>query len=103
MTSQAADSVQVERARKKLRKQMIVEEKQVTAAALSEVGRCISHWIARHADDRVSLKTKNITLFDNNCYPFKTQSKYIFKLLHKLKTQLAKKESLQGFKGRITT
>ena len=101
MTTKATDSVQVERARKKLQKQMILEQKQVTAAALSEVGGCISRWITRHADDRVSLKKKTVTLFNGNKTPAKTQNKYILKLLHKLKTQFAKTESLTPFKGRI--
>jgi hypothetical protein len=102
MSSKAKESPQVQHARKKLKSQLATEEKRVTDAALDRMRESIVSWLDRHADDRVPLVSKVFTVFDENRHPAKVRSKYVYRLLHQLKTQIAKKESLKIFRGRIS-
>jgi hypothetical protein len=60
------ESVQVRRAREKLKKRMDAIEKKITAQALEKKSLEIHQWIAKHASDRVILYAKDISLFDEN-------------------------------------
>jgi hypothetical protein len=62
----ADESQKTRKVREKLVKYWADMEKQVTNDALQETTVEIHQWIARHAPDRVSLKSKNICLFDEN-------------------------------------
>lgn len=62
----AQESPQTRRAREKLRKRLEAAEKKVTSQALKESSHDIHRWISRHARARVTLKEKNICLFDEN-------------------------------------
>lgn len=62
----AKESIQTQRAREKLKKQLQDVEKKITSEALHEKSQEIHQWIARHAHVRVTLKDKNISLFDEN-------------------------------------
>ena len=60
------ESVQVAKAREKLKKRMEDVEKNVTAQALEKKSMEIHRWISMNASDRVVLHKKNISLFDEN-------------------------------------
>ena len=104
MASKAAESLQVQKARKKLEKKMISEQKQLNIAAIEQMKRAIQIWITRHQTDRVSLQQKTVELFDENQHSAKTKSKYISHLLHKLRKEAitTPKKPLKLLKGRIT-
>jgi hypothetical protein len=54
------------KARNKLKKRLGVLDKQVTEQALEQKTDEIHRWISKHANDRVVLKKKSISLFDSN-------------------------------------
>ncbi len=62
----AEESQKTRKVREKLVKYWSDIDSQVTEKALEEKSAEIQQWIARHAQDRVSLKSKNISLFDEN-------------------------------------
>jgi hypothetical protein len=62
----AEESAKTRKAREKLRRQLETLEKKVTPQALEKKAIEIQRWIARHAATRVALKTKSISLFDEN-------------------------------------
>lgn len=89
------ESIQIKRARRKLKKQLQEEEKQITPQALQKMSQSIHQWISRHSDDRIQLKDKNITLFDANQHSAKIKSKFIDSLLKELskENELSKSDS----------
>ena len=62
----AEESPKTRKAREKLKKQLDAFEKKITPQALEKKAIEIQRWIARHASHRVALKTKSISLFDEN-------------------------------------
>jgi hypothetical protein len=62
----AEESLKTLKAREKLKKQFDAFDKQITPQALEEKAAEIHRWIARRAQFRVVLKTKSISLFDEN-------------------------------------
>jgi hypothetical protein len=62
----APESAKVRKAREKLLRHWSDLEKMITPEALQEKTDEIHRWIARHAHQRVHLKNKNISLFDEN-------------------------------------
>ena len=62
----AEESAKTRKAREKLKRQLDALEKKVTPQALEKKAIEIQRWIARHASNRVALKTKSISLFDEN-------------------------------------
>ena len=62
----ASESDKTIKARVKLKKQLEKVDRQVTQEALKRKVQEIHHWISRHAHNRVVLKSKNISLFDEN-------------------------------------
>jgi len=62
----AEESAKTRRAREKLKKQLDAVEKKITPQALQKKSIEIHRWIARHAPHRVVLRTKTISLFDEN-------------------------------------
>ena len=62
----APESSKTRKAREKLQKHWSDLEKKITPEALKEKTDEIHRWIARHAHQRVHLKNKNISLFDEN-------------------------------------
>lgn len=102
MTSKATESLQVQKARKKLEKKLISEQKQLNIAAIEQMKRAIQIWISRHQTERVTLQEKTVELFDENQHSAKTRSKYVVHLLHKLRKETPPKKTLKPLKGRIT-
>ncbi len=64
--SLAEESHKTRKAREKLKKKFSLLDKKVTSHELEKKTIEIQRWIARHAGDRVVLKDKNISLFDEN-------------------------------------
>lgn len=62
----AEESIKTQKAREKLKKQFAALDQKITPQALEKKTIEIHRWIARHAASRVTLKTKNISLFDEN-------------------------------------
>lgn len=62
----AQESVKTKKTREKLRRHWSDLEKRITPEALQETTDEIHRWIARHAHQRIHLKNKNISLFDEN-------------------------------------
>jgi hypothetical protein len=62
----ADESPKTRKAREKLKRQLDAFDKKVTPQALEKKAIEIQRWIARHASHRVALKSKSISLFDEN-------------------------------------
>ncbi|MBS3904281.1 MAG: hypothetical protein KGZ39_03020 [Simkania sp.] len=62
----APESAQTQRAREKLRRYFDDLDKKITRQALEKKSVEIHRWIARHAHHRVVLRSKTISLFDEN-------------------------------------
>ncbi len=86
----ADESQKTRKVREKLVKYWDGIEGQVTPEALEEKTVEIREWIARHAQDRVSFKSKNISLFDANQNTAKL-SKKVVELAEQLKCELGYK------------
>lgn len=97
----AKESAQVLKARKKLMQQMAEENEHITAQALDKIRKSIHYWIARHAGERIDLKSKEITLFDENRHSVGPQNKYILNLLQSLQSGRKTKRSSTKLIGRV--
>jgi len=62
----ANESLKTQKAREKLQKRLEVIDAQITKEAIDKKASEIQRWIARNASNRVSLKDKSISLFDEN-------------------------------------
>ncbi len=62
----ADESPKTRKAREKLKRKFDAFDKKVTPQALEKKVIEIQRWIARHASNRVALKIKSISLFDEN-------------------------------------
>jgi|688.fasta_scaffold25629_9 hypothetical protein len=87
----ANESPQILKARRKLQKQIDAENSKITAHALQRMAKTIEFWLDRHKRERVKLKDKSITLFDENRHPAKTQSKFVNHLLKNLQQEITPK------------
>lgn len=83
----AEESEKTKRARQKLKRRLEMIEQQVTPKALEKKSIEIHRWIARHAAQRVVLRTKAISLFDENKNTAET-SRRIAKLAETLQKEL---------------
>ena len=62
----AEESLKTKKAREKLLKRMQELDDKITKEALDRKSIEIHRWISRHADQRVTLRDKTISLFDEN-------------------------------------
>ena len=62
----AEESPKTRKAREKLKRQLEALDKKITPQALEKKTIEIQRWIARHASNRIALKSKSISLFDEN-------------------------------------
>lgn len=62
----AEESPKTQKAREKLKRQFDAFDKKITPHALEKKTIEIQRWISRHASHRVALKSKSISLFDEN-------------------------------------
>lgn len=101
MAIKAKESRQVEKARRKLKLQIQEEHQLVTEAALHKVSQDIKNWISRHAEERIKLKQKDISLFDENQHSAKIHSRYVKHLLQELVKPLSHPTE-SNLEGRVT-
>ncbi|NGX37253.1 MAG: hypothetical protein K1000chlam2_00407 [Chlamydiae bacterium] len=62
----AEESLKTKKAREKLLKRFETMDAKITKEALERKTIEIHRWISRHADRRITLKDKTISLFDEN-------------------------------------
>ncbi|MDN3506177.1 MAG: hypothetical protein P0S96_03005 [Simkaniaceae bacterium] len=62
----AEESLKTKKAREKLQKRLESMDAQITKEAIDRKSIEIHRWISRHADRRIALKDKEISLFDEN-------------------------------------
>lgn len=62
----AEESLKTKKAREKLKKRLESMDTQITREAIDRKSIEIHRWISRHADRRIALKDKEISLFDEN-------------------------------------
>lgn len=62
----AEESLKTKKAREKLKKRLEILDAKITKEALAKKSIEIHKWISRHADNRIQLKEKSISLFDEN-------------------------------------
>jgi hypothetical protein len=60
------ESLKTKKAREKLKKKLQSMDEKFTKEALNKKSIEIHRWISRHADRRVILREKSISLFDEN-------------------------------------
>ena len=101
MTSNAKESKQVEKARKKLKLRIQKEHELATEAALQKVSTDIKNWISRHSQERIKLRQKGINLFDENRHPAKVHSHYVKHRLQELAKSIPPKTE-NSLDGRVT-
>lgn len=101
MVVKAKESPQVQKARKKIKQQLAAAEQRINDEALREMRLVIQRQIARHHSERIDLKSKVVTLFDENKHPAKSESKFVNRLLKDLK-QPPKTKKKGELEGRIT-
>ena len=80
MSLMAEESEQVKRARRKLKRKMEEEDREITPEALERVVEEIYLWISKHSGERLSLKDQNISLFDENQHVSKISNRSIARL-----------------------
>lgn len=95
------ESRQVKKVRQKLEKVLEEEHKHFNTEELAGVKHTIYQWIARHQPERVTIKNKSFTLFDENQHPSALQSQYVQSLMEDLKKGLSKKEKRGKLSGRV--
>lgn len=100
MVAKAKESAQVEKARRRLARKIAKEEKRMTNEALRQMALVIEGQLARHASERINLKSKEIELFDANRHPAVVKSRFVSQLLSELKAG-GKAEETGKLKGRI--
>ena len=96
----AEESAKTRKAREKLKKQLAAFEKKITPQALQKKTIEIHRWIERHASNRIALKSKSISLFDENQNAAKLSQK-IAHLADQMKIEVSKVSavSYEGFWG----
>ncbi len=62
----AEESEKTKKTREKLRKRLEEMDQGITPQALKRKSSEIHRWIARHARERIALRSKSISLFDEN-------------------------------------
>lgn len=100
--NKAPESYQVQKARKKLIKQIEKEKKLVSQKTINQMKLAIQIWIKRHESERVPLQDRPIRLFDENAHSAQTKSKYVADLMQTLRGSRQKEsKETKTLTGRI--
>lgn len=99
MSIKAKESLQIQKARKKIKEQLKAADKRMNPQALQNMSRLIKEQLSRQKADRIDLKNRQIISFDENQHPAKTESKFIAKLMHQIQHGTLSLES--DLEGRI--
>lgn len=100
MSDKAKESAQVQKARKKIKDQLADAEKRINPEALHEMARIIQLQLSRRSSERINLKNKTVTLFDENQHSAKTESKFVNRLLKQIKQKIID-PSYKQLEGRV--
>ncbi len=100
MATKAEESYQVQKARRKLEKQLQEENKLINEKAIEQMKKAMAIWLQRHKDVRVKLHER-LELFDENRHSAKSKSKFVAQLTKKLQKPPAKPKPLKPLAGRI--
>lgn len=95
MTAKAKESIQIEKARKKIKQQLQKADQKINPEALQATSRLIREQLQRKKAGRIDLKNRQIISFDENKHPAKTESKFVIKLIQQIK-QGNNKNDLEG-------
>lgn len=101
MSTKAKESAQIQKARKKIERNLQTADKQVNPEALNKMGRLIQEQLKRHKADRISLKKRQIIAFDENQHSAAVKSHFILNLIKTIKHAKAPKKT--DLEGRITS
>lgn len=100
MSTKAEESYQVQKARKKLEKQLQEEHKLINDKAIDQMKKAMAIWIRRHDDIRVKLHER-LELFDENRHSVKSKSKFVAQLTKKLQKLPVKPKPAKPLAGRV--
>jgi len=98
--TKAKESQQIQKARKKLEKQLAKEKTLVNEKAIGQMKKAIQIWIHRHEGERIKLRER-WELFDENRHSVDVRSKFVSHLMGKLKKEAAKSKSFKPLVGRV--
>lgn len=101
MAVKAEESYQVQKARRKLEKQLAEENKLINEKAIEQMKKAMQIWIQRHTHERIQL-SERLELFDENRHSVKTRSKFVAQLMKKLQKGKMPKPTTKPLAGRIT-
>lgn len=99
MPVKAKESLQIQKARKKIKEQLKSADEKMNPQALSGMSRLIKEQLNRQKPGRINLKKHQITSLEENPRFAKTQSKFIIKLIDEIK--LGRIYPKNYFKGRV--
>lgn len=100
MATKAKESPHILKVRKKLQQHLAATDSLINADALKAMRKVIEHQLERQKAERINLKTKLFTLFDENQHPAQTESKFVARLMHHLKHPEPKKSN-KHLEGRV--
>lgn len=100
MSTKAKESRQIEKARNKIKKQLLAADQRTNEETLKAMSQLIKKQLERHRPERINLSKRQFTTFDENKHSARTESKFVSKLLKQLKNEPIKSES--ALEGRIT-
>lgn len=96
MAEKAQESAQIQKARKKIERKLLMAEKKMNPEALQAMSKIIKQQLDRKQTGRINLKERHIT-FDENKHSAKPQSKFIMKLIHQIEhNQIPEANELEG-------
>lgn len=84
MNTKAKESVQIQKAREKIKRQLEAADKRFNPDTLARMSLLIQKQLARHQPERVSLKKRQVKAFDENQHPAKTKNSFVKHLLSQL-------------------
>lgn len=93
----AEESIKTKKVREKLKRHLEKIDEEITQQALNRKITEIHRWISRHAMQRVTLKSKSISLFDENQNTAKISQKvstFAIKLKEKLEVKVLEDSEL---------
>ena len=102
MDIKAKESAQIKKYRKKIKSEILEQNKKITPAALKRMSSSIKEWITLHRLGQASLKKKSI-VFDENAHSEKSHNQFVIRLLTHLKNESRKeKKQLKTLSNRIS-
>lgn len=99
----AEESRQVTKARRKLKKQLEIMERQFTQSALKETVEKMYIWLDKNASTRVPLNVKGVRLFDGNHHSAKLSQSIEKQRLNIEKRHSEYDQKMNSLVGRVKT